>query len=75
MSTASKSLTNVQLELLKLFSRNVPENDLLELKEIISKYFADKAMNAADKSWTEKKYTDSDAEKLSHQHLRTTFQI
>jgi len=33
-------LTNVQLELLKLFQYNLPEKQLVEIKNILAKYFA-----------------------------------
>lgn len=34
---------NAQLELLKLFADNVPEEDLLAIKELISRYFFEKS--------------------------------
>jgi hypothetical protein len=33
-------LTNVQLELLKTFSHQLPDNDLLELRKILAAFFA-----------------------------------
>jgi hypothetical protein len=72
MSTLAQPLTNLQLELLKLFSLKVDENDLIEIKKILSRYFAEKAMNEADKVWLEQGFSDIDSNKLAHQHLRAT---
>ena len=57
MSTATK-LTNLQQELLKVFSRNIPEDELKDIKKMLVKYFADKATKAANKVWDERGYTN-----------------
>ena len=50
MQTIQNSeLSNLQLELLKLFSPNVPEQDLKNIKNYLSSYFAQKAIKEADK--------------------------
>jgi len=48
------SLSNAQLELLKLFSRDFSETDLLELKKVLVKFLAQKAIRAANKTMDEK---------------------
>lgn len=35
-------LSNLQLELLKTFSRPLPDNQVLEIKELLANYFAKK---------------------------------
>jgi len=50
-------LSNVQAELLKLFSAEIPDNHLLELKKVIAKFLLDKARDRADTIWDEKGYT------------------
>jgi len=45
------------------FSMNVDEQDLIKIKSIIAKYFAEKAISSADKDWKEKGYTQADADK------------
>jgi hypothetical protein len=59
MSTASIPLSNIQLELLKLYSSNIPEGDLLEIKRYLAKFFMKKAIAEADKTWDEKGYSDT----------------
>ncbi|HVU56633.1 MAG TPA: hypothetical protein VHD83_16330 [Puia sp.] len=51
-------LSNVQAELLKLFSAEIPESHLLELKKVIAKFLLDKARDKADTVWDEKGYSD-----------------
>ena len=53
-------LTNLQLELLKLFSTNLSEEELLEVKEVLAIHFAKKSMDQADKVWDEKGFTSKD---------------
>ena len=59
----STKLTNLQLEILKLFSREVPNNELLEIKRMLANYFAGKLTAEADKVWDEKGLTDDDMDK------------
>ena len=51
-------LSNVQAELLKLFSAEIPESYLLELKKVMAKFLLDKARDKADAIWQEKGYSD-----------------
>lgn len=55
-----KQLSNLQLELLKLYSTNIDQDDLIEIKRMMARYFAQRAINGADKIWDEKKLTDKD---------------
>jgi hypothetical protein len=57
-------LSNVQAELLKLFSANVPESHLLELKKIMAKFLFEKARDKADIIWNEKGYTDEQLQQI-----------
>lgn len=41
-------LTNLQLEILKTFSRPLPESQLLEIKELLAEYFAKKVDDGVD---------------------------
>ena len=51
-------LSNVQIELLKLYSAGVSDETLLELKKVMAKFFLEKLRNHADEVWEEKEYTD-----------------
>ena len=50
-------LTNVQLELLKLFAIGVSEEEVLEIRRMLARYFMQKAVQGATKVWKEKGYT------------------
>jgi hypothetical protein len=41
-------LTNLQLELLKTFSRPLPESQFLEIKQLLADYFAKKVDEGMD---------------------------
>ncbi|MEO8150501.1 MAG: hypothetical protein ABI723_22915 [Bacteroidia bacterium] len=73
METFQKPLSNLQLELLKLYSRNISENDLQAIQKMLGSYFANKAMDATDKVWDEKGWTDDDALKMVNQKMRTPY--
>ena len=44
--------------LLKLYSFDIAEADLLHIRQYLAKYFAFKAIGEADKIWDEKGYTN-----------------
>lgn len=56
--TVHPPLSNVQAELLKLFSAEIPDNDLLELRKVIAKFLLEKARDSADAIWDKRGYTD-----------------
>lgn len=57
-------LSNVQAELLKLFSAEIPESHLLELKKVMAKFLLDKAREKADAIWDEKGYSDDKLQQI-----------
>ena len=75
MKTLQKPLSNIQQELLKMFSRDIGNNDLLEIKRLITKYFAKKSISEANKVWDEKKWTEEDINRLLQSHLRTPYNL
>jgi hypothetical protein len=57
-------LSNIQMELLKLYSRNIPDEELLEVKKILAEYFSRKAIEEADVIWETKGYSNQKIENL-----------
>jgi len=55
-------LSNVQMELLKLYSTNLSEKDLAALKKLLAKFYAERAIQTADQIWDQKKLTNKDME-------------
>lgn len=64
----------MQLELLKLFSRDLSEEDLKAIKRLIVQYLSEKATHLADKVWEEKGWTNEDMDRLLDTHMRTPYQ-
>jgi hypothetical protein len=52
----SYPFSNIQVELLQLYSTGISDACLLELKNVISQFLFDKARDRADEIWTEKNY-------------------
>ena len=72
-ATLKQSLSNLQLELLEMYARQVPDSDLIEIKKMLANYFAQKAMDEADKIWNERGYTQDDMTKILNTHSRTPY--
>ena len=59
METIRKqNFTNVQKELLKLYAREVSEEELLEIRQLLANYFAKKVVANADKAWDKNEYNE-----------------
>ena len=63
MQTQTAKLTNLQLELLKVYSFNSTEKELLEIKTILGKYYAQRLTRMVDKVVDEKKLSQKDIDK------------
>ena len=66
METLNYPLNKAQLELLKLFSRVNSEEELLDIKRLITRYYAERAMDIADKLWDERGYTQDDMDRIAN---------
>ena len=60
MEALTQPFTNTQIELLKLFSTNLNETDLKELKEALAQFYAQKSIQAANQVWDDKKLTQQE---------------
>lgn len=63
-------LTNVQLELLKLFQYNLPDKQLAEIKNMLAKYFAKSATAEMDRLWEEQSWDNETIKDWTTEHLR-----
>ncbi len=70
MQVFESSLSNVQIELLKLYSNDVKDEQLEEIKLLLGKYFAKKATEAMDEVWAEKNLSEQDMIKWANEHNR-----
>lgn len=70
---AVKGLTNLQLELLKLFSFNLSDQQMKEIRVLLSQYFAEKATQEMDQLWESKNWSNETMVQWSKEHLRTKY--
>lgn len=66
-------LNKHQLEILKLFSRDLDDNDLIEIKKLIVSYLGNKISNMVDNVWDEKGWTNEDMKKMLLSDKRTPY--
>ena len=64
-------LSNLQLELIKVFSYQLNDVQLLEIRDILTKYFADKATQEMDDLWIENKWNNNTMDFWAEEHMRT----
>ena len=77
MSLAANQITSpklnpVQLHLLELFSKEMTEQELLEIKEVLVKYYQQKVDAEVDEIWEGRGYTKASFKKATEKlHLRS----
>ncbi|WP_262249768.1 hypothetical protein [Parapedobacter soli] len=63
-------LSNAQLELLKLFKYDLSGKQLAEMKNMLSKYFADTASDEMDQLWEKNNWSNDTMKEWSNGHER-----
>ncbi|WP_375577906.1 hypothetical protein ABWH96_12705 [Marivirga tractuosa] len=66
------SLNNTQLEILKMFRYDLPQEQWDEIREMIAKYFADKVTKEVDALWDEKGWSEETMKEWSKEHMRSS---
>ncbi|MCP1381823.1 hypothetical protein [Runella salmonicolor] len=66
----TKPMSNLQAELLKLYANNLSDEQLLEIKEMLGNYFAQKATEAMDEVWEAQDLTEQDMTNWTNEHNR-----
>ena len=69
----TKKLTNLQIELVKLFAYQVEDSQLLEIKDILARYFAAEATKEMDKLWQQNAWTNDTMNEWANTHMRTPY--
>lgn len=72
MQTINK-LSNIQLELLKLFTTNISDSEVLDIKQLIVNYYAQKIDNELDTLWEQRQYNANTISTWANEHLRTPY--
>jgi hypothetical protein len=73
MVALNAPLTNAQLEVVQLFSLNLSEGELQELKRLLIAYKATLLSRKADAVWKEKGWSQNTMDKFLQSHLRTPY--
>jgi len=67
----SPKLNQVQLHLIEFFSRPMSEQELLDIKDLLVQYYAQKVDQELDKIWVEKEFSPASfRKKTQNLHLR-----
>ena len=67
-------MSNLQLELLKLYSTNIPEEQLLEIKRLLAAYFKEKIDEEMNQLWEKNNWSEDTISEWKQSHLRTPYQ-
>lgn len=70
MEVLKQPLSNVQLELLKTFSHQLSETEILELRKILANFFAQRAIQLANEVWDKNEWTDEDVDRMLETKMR-----
>ena len=73
MVTGQK-LTNLQVEILQLFSYSLPDEQLIEIRSLLAQYFLDKADAEMDRLTNENGWNATTVEAWAKGHERTTYE-
>ena len=68
--TIQQPFSNLQLELLSLYSRDISEAELLQIRDMLAQFFADRATRRANDVWDQK---NLQADEILQQHRRTPY--
>ncbi|MCF0042763.1 hypothetical protein [Dyadobacter fanqingshengii] len=69
--TIPTRLSNLQIELLKLYPYSVSEKELGDIRKILSDYFAKKIDSEMDELWEKNDWGDQTIESWKSEHIRS----
>lgn len=74
LSTQSPPLTNLQLELLKLYKAELSDEELKEVSQLLADYLTKRAVKLADEAWDEQQWDEKKLQELLQTKMRTPYQ-
>ncbi len=72
--TKGHHLTNLQLELLKMFKYELSDSQLEEIKAMLVRYFAGKASDEMDRLWEKNNWSNETMKSWGNEHMRTKYE-
>lgn len=69
--TIPTRLSNLQIELLKLYPYSVSEKELADIRKMLADYFAQKIDSEMDQLWEQNDWNDQTIESWKSEHLRS----
>lgn len=73
MEGRKDQITNLQRELMKVFSYDVTKEELEDIRDMLSNYFAERATREMDKLWDERGWSNDTMEGWLKEHKRTPY--
>ncbi len=71
MTTIQAPLSNLQLELVKLFRYELLDEQLLEIRRLLARYFAQKVIDEMSQLWEERGWSDETIEGWKNEKMRS----
>jgi hypothetical protein len=65
-----QKLTNLQLELLKVFSYQLNQQQLTDIRNLLANYFAEQATREMDKLWEQQGWDENMMVEWANEHMR-----
>ena len=70
--TSSEHLTNLQLQLINMFNYELSEDQLHEVKDVLSNYFSNQVTSQVDQFFNENAFGEEKIIEWSKEHMRKT---
>jgi arsenate reductase-like glutaredoxin family protein len=61
-AAAPNKLSNLQLELLNIYANGITDEQLIDIKSLLAKYFAEQIKTRTTQIWKDKKYSEETME-------------
>jgi hypothetical protein len=71
--TLNTPLSNLQLELLKIFSHNLSEKEIKEVRTLLLDYFSKKAISEANMVWDNENWDEKKIQSILNDSDRTAY--
>lgn len=71
---STRKLTNLQIELLKIFRFDISEDQVNEIRSLLSAYFAKKVTSEIDSLFETNNWGAEKIEEWSKEHMRTKYE-